>query len=261
MIAVTSHTYGIFMGSDHMYGDDCNPVWTMTNIARSLALVSPTGELRHMSMAQDPTGTDKSGYPIEPWQDRTLADDITWESSNEEVLTWWEGKYLGAHGWWPTCHQFGETTITATHVDGSTASVKLDVTKAGYSGISASGHVSVWYEMYDKEKPVDERGRDEVIVKLKPWPWALSAEQRVKLIADSTGTRYNGPFTVSFDRPETHREIRDWLRDTDKNFYRTFITSSCLQEEEFGAVLEEFKKHPLVEGAWNSTEALNQNQP
>ena len=89
---MTSHTYGIFMGSDHMYGDDCNPVWTMTNIARSLALVSPTGELRHMSMAQDPTGTDKSGYPIEPWQDRTLADDITWESSNEEVLTWWEGE-------------------------------------------------------------------------------------------------------------------------------------------------------------------------
>ena len=40
----------------------------------------------------------------------------------------------------------------------------------------------------------------------------------MKLIADSTGTRYNGPFTVSFDRPETHREIRDWLRDTDKNF-------------------------------------------
>ena len=92
LIAVTSHTYGIFMGPDHKYGDDCDPVRTMTNIARSLALVSPTGELRHMSMApgpkQEPTIRDTA---IEPRQDRTLADDITWESSNEEVLTWSTG--------------------------------------------------------------------------------------------------------------------------------------------------------------------------
>ena len=261
LIAVTSHTYGIFMGPDQKYGNDCNPVWTMTNIARSLAMVSPTGELRHLNTAQEPTGIDREGRQRTPWQDRTLADDITWESSNEEVLTWWEGEYLGAYRWWPTCHQFGETTITATHVNGSTASVKLEVTKAGFSSISARGRVSGWDEICDKEKPVEERGQDELLVKLEPWPWALAAEQRVKLIADSTGTRYNGPFTVSFDWPETNRERQDWLRDNDKNSYRIFITSSCLQEREFEAVREEFKRHPLVKDAWTRQELLDQNRP
>ena len=261
LIAVTSHTYGIFMGPEEKYLNGCNPVPTMTNIARSLALVSPTGELRHLNMAQKPTKTDPDGGWTVPQQDRNLVINIRWESSNEEVLTWWEGLWLDASGWWPTCHQFGETIITATHVNGSTASVKLEVTKAGYSGRGPSGRLSVWYGICDEEKPVEERGQHEVLVKLEPWPWALAAEQRVKLIADSTGTRYNGPFVASFDRPETDREVRDWPRDTDKNSYRTFITSSCLQEEELEAVLEEFKKHPLVKDAWTRQEVRDQNQP
>ena len=115
--------------------------------------------------------------------------------------------------------------------------------------------------MCDKEKPVEERGQDEVLVKLEPWPWSLAAEQRVKLIAASTGTTYKGPFTLSYERPETNRERRDWLRDTDKNFYRKFVASSCLQEEEFEALLEEFKEHPLVKGAWTKKGAWDQNQP
>ena len=261
LIAVTSHTYGIFMGPEQKYGNDCNPAWTMTNIARSLAMVSPTGELRHLNMAQEPTGIDREGRQRTPWQDRTLADDITWESSNEEVLTWINDDWYDAYGWWPTCHQFGETTITATHVNGSTASVKLEVTKAGFSSVDARGGVSLSYKMCDKEKPVEERGQDELLVKLEPWPWALAAEQRVKLIAASTGTRYNGPIPVRFDWPETNREMQDWVRDTDKHSYRIFITSSCLQGREFEAVREEFKRHPLVKEAWTRQELLDQNRP
>ena len=145
------------------------------------------------------------------------------------VLTWWEGEYLGADGWWPTCHQFGETTITATHVNGSTASVKLEVTKAGFTDMNAQGRLAALHVMCDMEKPFKERRRDQVIAKLKPWPWSLAGEQRVKLIADSTGTTYRGPFAASFDKRETDRERRHWFRDTDKNYYRTFITSSCLE--------------------------------
>ena len=121
--------------------------------------------------------------------------------------------------------------------------------------------MSLSYKMCDKEKPVEERGQDEVLVKLEPWPWALAAEQRVKLIAASTGTRYNGPIPVRFDWPETNREMQDWVRDTDKNSYRIFITSSCLQEREFEAVREEFKRHPLVKDAWTRQELLDQNRP
>ena len=46
----------------------------------------------------------------------------------------------------------------------------------------------------------------------------------------------------------------DWLRDRDMRFYRRFITSSCLEEQEFEAVLEEFRKHPLVKDAWTLQE-------
>ena len=141
MIAVTSHTHGIYFEDNPLYADDCHPAPTMVRIAASLALVSPTGELRHMNVAQQ-LGSNRTG----PWQAQTLANDITWESSNEEVLTWWEGELGGefgsGYGWWPACHQYGETTITATHVNGSTASVKLEVTKAGFTDMNAQGRLA-----------------------------------------------------------------------------------------------------------------------
>ena len=257
MIAVTSHTHGIYFEDNPLYADDCHPAPTMVRIAASLALVSPTGELRHMNVAQQ-LGSNRTG----PWQAQTLANDITWESSNEEVLTWWEGELGGefgsGYGWWPACHQYGETTITATHVNGSTASVKMEITKAGYTHMGGGGALLVLRETCDEEKPVEERRRDEVVAQLDPWPWSLAGQQRAKLIADSTGTTHRGLFAATLEGPKTHRERLDWFRDRDKRFYRRFTTSSCLEEEEFEAVLEEFKKHPLVKDAWTRQEALDQ---
>ena len=80
------------------------------------------------------------------------------------------------------------------------------------------------------------------------------------MIADSTGTTYRGLLAASLDRPETDRERLDWFRDSDKRYYRRFITSSCLEEEEFEAVLEEFKEHPLVKDAWTLQEVQAQAQ-
>ena len=44
-------------------------------------------------------------------------------------------------------------------------------------------------------------------------------------------------------------------------FYRRFITSSCLEEQEFEAVLEDFRKHPLVKDAWTRQEVEAQYLP
>ena len=253
LIAVTSHTHGRYFEDNLTFGDDCHPAQTMVGIAASLALVSPTGELRHMNGAQQ-VGWERP----RPWQDYTLRDDITWESSNEEVLTWWEGELHGrvdyGYGWWPACHQYGETIITATHVNGSTASVKMEVTDAGYTHRSESATTPVLRKTCDEEKPRDERRKNQVIAQLEPWPWSLARHQRAKLIAESTGTTHRGAFAASRNGPKTYREGLDWFRDGDMRYYRRFITSSCLEEEQFEAVLEEFKKHPLVKDAWTREE-------
>ena len=257
LIAVTSHTHGIYFEDNPLYGSDCHPAPTMRRIAASLALVSPTGELRHLNVALQ-LGDNRP----EPWQAHTLRYDITWESSNKEVLTWWEGELGGKfgtrNGWWPACHQYGETIITATHVNGSTASVKMEVTKGGYTHMEGGGALVAQHERCDREKPAEERRRDEVIAQLEPWPWSLAGQQRAKLIAESTGTTHRGLLAAAWVGPETHREQLDWFRDMDMRYYRRFITSSCLEEQEFEAVLEEFKKHPLVKDAWTRQEVQAQ---
>ena len=260
LIAVTSHTHALFFTGDSGWSQDCNPSTTMAAIARSLALVSPTGELLHLQGAQNVV-VDWRAYDAIPWQDRILASDITWESSKEEVLTFDEANWFDLDGWWPTCHQHGETTITATYVNGSTASVKLEVTKGGYTDITPQGRLQALHETCDKEKPVEERRRDQVIAELEPWPWSLAAQQRVKLIADSTGTTYRRTFRPSLDRPETDEEREEWGRNFDTRIYRTFVVSSCLEEEEFEALLEEFKEHPLVKDAWSPEGARDHNRP
>ena len=109
-------------------------------------------------------------------------------------------------------------------------------------------------ERCDREKPAEERRRDEVIAQLEPWPWSLAGHQRTKLIAESTGTTHRGSLLASREKPETRRERLDWVRDMDMIDYRRFITSSCLEEQEFEAVLEDFRKHPLVKDAWTLQE-------